>query len=84
VQDGEGYSEAGLALERHPLAAEAIRTAGFDVCRHGWRWIKHYELTRAQDRQHIAKAVASFELAGVDARRRRGRRFAGWTGTGCA
>ena len=41
-----------LALERNPLAAEAIRTAGFDVCSHGWRWIKHYELTRAQERQH--------------------------------
>ena len=50
-----------LALERHPPAAEAIRTAGFDVCSHGWRWIKHYQLTRAQERQHIEKAIASFE-----------------------
>jgi peptidoglycan/xylan/chitin deacetylase (PgdA/CDA1 family) len=33
-----------LALERHPPAAEAIRKAAFDVCCHGWRWIKHYEL----------------------------------------
>ena len=50
-----------LALERNPLAADAIRTAGFDVCSHGWRWIKHYQLTRTQERQHIAKAVASFQ-----------------------
>ena len=35
-----------LALERNPPAAQAIRQAGFDVCSHGWRWIKHYELTR--------------------------------------
>lgn len=48
-----------LALERHPQAAEAIRNAGFDVCSHGWRWVKHFQLTRRQERVHIAKAVAS-------------------------
>jgi len=50
-----------LALERNPLTAEAIRKAGYDVCSHGWRWIKHYELSRAVERQHIARAVASFQ-----------------------
>ena len=49
-----------LALERNPPAAQAIRAAGLDVCSHGWRWIKHYELTREAERQHIARAVASF------------------------
>ncbi len=49
-----------LALERNPPAAQAIRAAGLDVCSHGWRWIKHYELSRAVERQHIARAVASF------------------------
>src|SRR5437879_8806981 len=50
-----------LAIERNPPAADAIRSAGFDVCSHGWRWIKHYELTRKQEREHLAKAVASFQ-----------------------
>lgn len=50
-----------LALERNPVAAEAIRRAGFDVCSHGWRWVKHYELTREAEREHIARAVASLE-----------------------
>jgi len=50
-----------LAIERNPLAAEAIRKAGFDVCSHGWRWIKHFELSRVTERQHIRKAIASFE-----------------------
>ena len=50
-----------LAIERNPLAADAIRKAGFDVCSHGWRWIKHFELSRAVEREHIRKAVASFE-----------------------
>jgi peptidoglycan/xylan/chitin deacetylase (PgdA/CDA1 family) len=49
-----------LALERNPPAAEAIRAAGLDVCGHGWRWIKHDELTRANERRHVGRAVASF------------------------
>jgi allantoinase len=50
-----------LALERHPPAAAAIRAAGFDVCCHGWRWIKHYELAEAEERDHIARAIASLQ-----------------------
>jgi len=50
-----------LALERNPPAAAAIRASGFDVCSHGWRWVKHYQLTEAEEREHIAKAIASLE-----------------------
>jgi peptidoglycan/xylan/chitin deacetylase (PgdA/CDA1 family) len=50
-----------LALERNPLAAQAIRAAGFDVCCHGWRWIKHFNLSEAEEREHISKAVASLQ-----------------------
>ena len=60
-----------LALERNPAAAEAIRTAGFDVCSHGWRWIKHYLLSEEEEREHIRKAVASIE-------RTTGSRPLGW------
>ena len=48
-----------LALERHPAAAAAIRAAGWDVCSHGWRWIKHFELDEDEEREHIRRAVAS-------------------------
>ncbi|MSP88860.1 MAG: allantoinase PuuE [Alphaproteobacteria bacterium] len=48
-----------LALERNPPAAQAIRDAGFDVCCHGWRWIKHYLLSEAEERDHISRAIAS-------------------------
>jgi allantoinase len=48
-----------LALERNPAAAEAVRKSGFDVCSHGWRWIKHFELSEKEEREHIQKAVAS-------------------------
>ncbi len=50
-----------LALERNPLAAAKIREAGYDVCCHGWRWIKHYELSEAQEREHIRLAIASLK-----------------------
>ncbi|MFL9909231.1 allantoinase PuuE [Paraburkholderia sp. RL17-337-BIB-A] len=48
-----------LALERNPEAAAAIRESGFDVCSHGWRWIKHYGLSEAVEREHIRLAVES-------------------------
>ena len=48
-----------LALERNPEAARAIRDAGHDVCCHGWRWVEHYLLSEAEERDHIRRAVAS-------------------------
>jgi allantoinase len=60
-----------LALERNPLAAAAIREAGFDVCSHGWRWIKHWELSEEEEREHIRKAVQSIQ-------RTTGERPLGW------
>jgi putative urate catabolism protein len=52
-----------LALERHPPAARAIAEAGHDVCCHGWRWIRHYLLDAAEEREHIRKAVASLRVS---------------------
>ena len=60
-----------LALERNPLAAEAIRKAGHDVCSHGWRWVRHFKLSEAEERAHIHKAVASLQQT-------IGERPAGW------
>jgi len=51
----------GLAFERNPEASAAITKTGHDICSHGWRWIKHYELGEAEEREHIAKAIASTE-----------------------
>ena len=50
-----------LALERHPPAAAAIKAAGYDICSHGWRWINHFQLDEATEREHIAKAIVSFQ-----------------------
>ena len=46
------------ALEANPPAAAAIRETDWDICGHGYRWIKHYELDEATERDQIARAVA--------------------------
>jgi peptidoglycan/xylan/chitin deacetylase (PgdA/CDA1 family) len=48
-----------LAFERNAAVSKAIKDAGYDICSHGWRWIKHYELGEAEERDHIAKAIAA-------------------------
>ncbi len=50
-----------LALERHPQAAQAIAAAGLDICCHGWRWETHFTLSEAEERERIARAVASLK-----------------------
>jgi allantoinase len=48
-----------LALERNRPAAAALVKASFDICSHGWRWVKHYDLALDEERRHIQKAVQS-------------------------
>jgi allantoinase len=45
------------ALAANPPAAEAIAATNWDICGHGYRWIKHYELEEAEERRQIAAAV---------------------------
>lgn len=60
-----------LALERNPPLARALAASHHDLCSHGWRWVKHYRLDEAEEREHIRRAVASFEAT-------LGRRPSGW------
>ena len=48
-----------LALERNAPAAAAIRASDHDICCHGWRWVEHFKLDEATEREHIRRAVAS-------------------------
>jgi allantoinase len=52
---------AALALERNPEAARAIRDAGYEVCSHGWRWIGFQNMSEAQERAEMQRAVESIE-----------------------
>ena len=50
-----------MALELNPALAQAIRTNGYDVCCHGWRWVEHFRLPEAEEREHIRRAVGSLQ-----------------------
>jgi peptidoglycan/xylan/chitin deacetylase (PgdA/CDA1 family) len=50
---------SALALERNRDMASAIAAADWDVLCHGWRWVEHYLMDEATERQHIAQAHAS-------------------------
>lgn len=50
-----------LALERNPDVCEAIRAGQYDVCAHGWRWERHFNLTEQEERERIRMAVRSIE-----------------------
>lgn len=62
---------AALALERNPEAARAIRDAGYEVCSHGYRWVGFQDMSEAQEREEMRKAIASIE-------RTMGERPYGW------
>jgi peptidoglycan/xylan/chitin deacetylase (PgdA/CDA1 family) len=48
---------AARAFAANPEAAAAVRASDWDICGHGYRWIKHYELEDAEERRQIAAAV---------------------------
>ena len=63
------FQERGLPMTIFGLRARAgtkpaggsgnQAAAGYDICCHGWRWEKHFELAEDVERQRIARAVAS-------------------------
>lgn len=49
-----------LALERNSEIAAHVRDSElFDICAHGWRWEHHRSLSRDEERERIAKSIAS-------------------------
>ena len=62
---------AAQALERNAPVAEAIALSPHEVCAHGYRWTEAWTMDGEQEREAIARAVASIE-ASV------GKRPVGW------
>ncbi|NGP17830.1 allantoinase PuuE [Devosia aurantiaca] len=62
---------AALALEHNPNVAQAIGASDWDIVAHGYRWIEHYHLDEATEREHIAKAFSSIQQS-------TGRAPSGW------
>jgi allantoinase len=52
---------AAMALEHNPKVAQAIGASDWDIVAHGYRWIEHYHLDEATEREHIARAYASIK-----------------------
>jgi len=55
-----GCSSGGRA-GAEPGCAGVDGEHGHDLLGHGWRWISLWELTREQEREHLDRAVATFE-----------------------
>ncbi|WP_029011101.1 allantoinase PuuE [Azospirillum halopraeferens] len=47
-----------MALERNPEAVAAMKAAGWEIATHGWRWIDYQHLSEAEERAHMARAIA--------------------------
>jgi len=60
-----------LALEKNPAVTQAFIRHGYDMVGHGYRWISHYGMSEAQEREQIRKARESIEQT-------TGQRIIGW------
>ena len=54
---------AAQALERNHPVAEAIARSPHEVCAHGYRWAESWTMGEEEEREAIARAVASIEAS---------------------
>jgi peptidoglycan/xylan/chitin deacetylase (PgdA/CDA1 family) len=54
-------SAAAVALELNPSVADWMREHDHDLLGHGWRWIELWRLTRDEEREHLHRAIETFE-----------------------
>jgi len=52
----------GLALERNPVIAEALKNSPHEIAGHGYRWINYRQVSPAIEKEHIHKTLAAIEL----------------------
>ena len=46
-----------MALERNPEAVAAMRSAGWEIATHGYRWIDYQHVDEVTERAHLQKAL---------------------------
>ncbi len=54
-------SAAAVALELNPAVPAWMRERDHDLLGHGWRWIPLWDMRREQEREHLQRAIASYE-----------------------
>ena len=47
-----------MALKRNPDVVAAMQEAGWDIASHSLRWVEHKEMSEAEEREEIARAIA--------------------------
>ena len=47
----------GMALERNPVAVEAMLKADWEIASHGYRWIDYKDIPEEIEREHMARAI---------------------------
>ena len=68
----QGASRHLMSLARAPEVVEAIKTAGYDVVSHGWRWLHYQNMDIETERQHMQQhrqaggLIAAQHAAGPD------------------
>jgi len=50
-----------MALERNPEAVAAMRSAGWEIATHGYRWIDYQHVDEATERAHLRRALEIHE-----------------------
>ena len=50
-----------MALERNPDAVSAMRSAGWEIATHGYRWIDYQHVDEVTERAHLQKALEVHE-----------------------
>ncbi len=50
-----------MALERNPEAVAAMRTAGWEIASHGYRWVDYQHVDVDTERAHLRQAIAIHE-----------------------
>jgi peptidoglycan/xylan/chitin deacetylase (PgdA/CDA1 family) len=54
-------SGVAVALELNPEIAAWMRERGHDLLGHGWRWTELWTLARDEEREHLRRAIETYE-----------------------
>lgn len=46
-----------MALQRNPVAVEAMLAAGWEIASHGYRWIDYQFMPEEEEREHLRQAI---------------------------